>query len=424
MSFRHEDSRASVWRAEDEALLARLRDEATFERVWRAVAGDARLPDPRAAGMIAALRSSAEGASAVEEAARGELAPILRLISQPDPSSLTPVLAHHLALFQATVADVLERASDPARRASAEHPRLRSLAMWLWLAEEGTYLERLARAVIGGALSETEVRRAATDVAYGAIARLGAKAREGARELSEPARVALVVLGRVGEAAAMAGVSERVRRHAERAAARERGQAIDDALARIDHALDEAAAREAGMDEIVPLFADAAAAWRWSGKDEHVEHFVVERVTPFCWERYRERRWGELRALLRPIQEPIDRLAVRVEREPAQLAYAAPCAQMLVFRAEVAQTFERQLELAERAVALCPTHRNGRLVLADLLTERGMRELDRAKPWATGDALARAAPDVRRAAELFPQLKRLPEAKQRMKAMGRDLDEP
>ena len=116
--------------------------------------------------------------------------------------------------------------------------------------------------------------------------------------------------------------------------------------------------------------------------------------------------------------------AARIERDSTRLAYAAPCAQMFVFRAEVAQTFDGQVELAERAVALCSTHRNGRLVLADLLIERGLRVLDVAKPWATGDALAKAAKDVRRAAELFPQLKRLPEAKQRLKAMGRDIDEP
>lgn len=413
-----------AWRPEDEALLARLRDEATLERVWRAVAGDARLPHPRAAGMIAALRARTDGAVAVEQAARGELAPILRLTSQPDPSTLTPALAHHLALFHEQVAAVLERSGDRARAASAEHPRLRSLAMWLWLAEESAYLQRVAASVTAGALAAPEVAKVAAEAPYDAIARLGARARAGARELSEPARVALVVLSRVSEAATQAGVSERVRKHAERAAARARGAAIDEAVGRIDQALEDAAARGASIEALAPLFADGAAVWRWSGSDEQVEHFLVERATPFCWERYREQRWSELRSLLRPLQEPVDHLAARIERDSTRLAYAAPCAQMFVFRAEVAQTFDGQVELAERAVALCSTHRNGRLVLADLLIERGLRVLDVAKPWATGDALAKAAKDVRRAAELFPQLKRLPEAKQRLKAMGRDIDEP
>lgn len=421
MSFRHEERR-KLWRREDEARLRRLRDEAVFERVWRAALGDAKLPHPRAAGLVAALRtSSEEGARAVDE---GELALLLRLVSQPDPSTLTPPLAHHLALFHARVADVLERAKDPARAAAAEHSRVRSIAMWLWLADEGAYLERLAQAVNGGALAEAEVRRIAAEIPYDAIAKLGETARAGARELSERARVALVVLRRVGDAAAMADVSERVRLQAERLAARERSEAIDDALERVAHALDEASTRDETADELVALFADAAAVWRWSGGDEQVERFIVERVTPFCWAQYREKRWDALSALLWPLREPVERLATRIEREPRQLAYAAPCAQIFVFRAQVAPTFETQLALAERAVALCPTHRNGRLVLADLLVERAMRTLDQALPWSTGDALAKAAPDVRRAAQLFPQLKRLPAAKERMKAMGRDVDEP
>ncbi len=413
-----------AWRPDDEALLARLEDEATFERVWRAVAGDARLPHARAAGMIAALRARTDGAVAVEQAARGELAPILRLTSQPDPSTLTPALAHHLALFHEQVAAVLERSGDASRAASAEHPRLRSLAMWLWLAEESAYLTRVAESVTAGALAANEVAKVAAEAPYEAIARLGVSARAGARALSEPARVALVVLSRVSEAATLAGVSERVQRHAERAAARARSAAIDEAVGRIDQALEEASTHGASVEALAPLFADGAAVWRWSASDEQVEHFLVERVTPFCWERYREQRWAELRSLLRPLQDPVDHLAARIERDPTRLAYAAPCAQMFVFRAEVAQTFDGQLALAERAVALCSTHRNGRLVLADLLIERGLRALDVAKPWATGDALAKAAKDVRRAAELFPQLKRLPEAKQRLKAMGRDIDEP
>lgn len=411
-----------AWRPDDEALLARLEDEAIFERVWRAVAGDARAPHRRAAGMIAAMRACPGGAAAVASAERGDLAPILRLATQPDPETLTPVLAHHLALFHGQVADVLERSNDPARRASAEHPRVRSLAMWLWLAEERQYVARLAESVAAGALATAELSRVAADAPYDAITRVGARARAGARELTEPARIALVVLSRIGDAATIAGVGEHVRNHATRIASQLRAAAIDDAIGRVDDAFEDASGREASGEELAAILADAAAVWRWSGNDEHVERFLVERVTPFCWDRYRERRWDELRGLLRPIQEPIEHLASRIERDPTRLAYAAPCAQMFVFRAEVAHSFDAQIVLAERAVTLCPTHRNGRLVLADLLIERAMRTLDVAMPWATGDALTKAADDVRRAAELFPGLKRLPEAKQRLKAMGRDLD--
>ena len=58
---------------------------------------------------------------------------------------------------------------------------------------------------------------------------------------------------------------------------------------------------------------------------------------------------------------------------------------------------------------------------ADLLTERGLRHLD--KPLRrTGDALAAAEKDLRRAMELYPQLNRLVDAKRRVKELGLDLD--
>ncbi len=411
-----------AWRDADEALLVRLADEEVFERFWSAVADGAPAPHPRAAGLIAELRASDEGRAAIATAEAGDFGALVRLTAKPSPAILTPRLAHHLALYHSRLADELERADDPARSGSAEWPRLRGIAMWLWLAEEGAYLDAMAHTVAAGGLSADEARRAAAEAPYAVIARLGDRARAGARELSEPARIALRVLERIGEACALSGVGERVQKQAERRAARARSTAIDDAIGRVDHALEEARGRDASTDELVALFADGAAVWRWSDRDEHVERFLVERITPFCWARYRERRWNELRSLLRPIHDAVDHLAGRIERDKTQLAYAAPCAQMFVFRAEVAQTFDAQLTMAERAVSLCTTHRNGRLVLADLLVERSMRILDAAMPWNTGDALSKAATDVRRAAELYPELKRLADAKQRMKAMGRDVD--
>ncbi|HEY8430629.1 MAG TPA: hypothetical protein VIL20_19755 [Sandaracinaceae bacterium] len=415
-------SATGAWRPEDEALLSRLENEEVLERLWAAVGEGSPPPHPRAAGLVAELRKFAQGRAAVERALRGDIGDVVRLVNTPDPAWLTPTLAHHLALLHARIASVYEKASDPHKRGASAWPRLRSIAMWLWLAEEGSYLAQLGERVAGGALPPPEIARIAADAPYAAIDALGEVARAGARELSEPARVALHVLARIGEAAALAGVGDRVREQAERRAARARGAAVDDALARIDDALEEARARDASTDELVTLFSDARAIWHWSGRDEQVERFLVERVPPFCWDRYRDKRWNELRWLLAQIEEPVEHLARRIERDASKIAYAAPCAQVFVFRAELATSFDGQLALAERAVAICPTHRNGRLVLADLLVERAMRTLDVAMPWAAGDALAKAEKDVRRAEELFPLLKRLPEAKQRLKALGKDLD--
>ena len=184
-----------------------------------------------------------------------------------------------------------------------------------------------------------------------------------------------------------------------------------------------ASARGARSDELVPLLFEAAAVWRWSGEDVHVERFLVRATTPAIWDHYRERRWEAIRTILRPLEPVVERLARRVEREPSELAYAAPCAQMFVFRAEVATTFDEQLGLAERALHLCATHRNARVVVADLLVERALRRLDAALPWQTGDALADAERDCRRAADLYPQLKRLEDATRRLAAQGIRLDD-
>ena len=124
-----------------------------------------------------------------------------------------------------------------------------------------------------------------------------------------------------------------------------------------------------------------------------------------------------------PLEEVIEHMATSIEEDPSKLAYAAPCAQMFVFRAEVAPAFDRQVALTERALELCPAHRNARLVLADLLTERAMRSLDGAMPWSTGDALNTAVADVKRAEELYPQLKRLDKVKQRARALGYRFDD-
>src|SRR5690606_29394461 len=129
-------SATGAWRPEDEALLSRLEDEEVLERLWAAIGEGSPAPHPRASGLVAELRALEDGRAAVEQAARGDVSALVRLVNKPDPAALTPALAHHLALLHARVASAHERASDPMKRGAAEWPRLRSIAMWLWLAEE------------------------------------------------------------------------------------------------------------------------------------------------------------------------------------------------------------------------------------------------------------------------------------------------
>lgn len=413
----------AAWRPEDEALLARLEDEALFLDVWRALAPEgATAPHARAAGVLAELRRTDAGAAAVDEARQDRFAPILRQLAQPKPSSLSPRLAHHLALLWQRIAVFCAKSEDSAVRGAAEDAHLRSLAMWIWLADEADYLRGLADTVIGHALPRAEVEAAAQRAGEAALTALGVTARAGARELTLEAEVAARVLDRADNACKMAGCSEALTDRVTRRARQERDRAVEEAVARVESAIEEAVVRDAGANELVPLLWDAVAVWKWADRDANVERFLVRAITPTLWDIYRERNWDTVRALLRPLEGPVESLARRTEGDPTQLAYAAPCAQMLVFRAEVARTFDEQLAIVERALRICPTHRNGRVVCADLLVERALRRLDTAMPWESGDALAEAERNIRRAMDLYPQLKRLDGAKRRLKSMGIDLD--
>jgi hypothetical protein len=114
-------------------------------------------------------------------------------------------------------------------------------------------------------------------------------------------------------------------------------------------------------------------------------------------------------------------LSGRVALDPELFAYASRVAQMLVFRAELESRFERQLEIVERALVLCETHRNGRLVCADLLSERALRRVETAPLWERKRAATEARVDTRRAEALFPGLERTRRAKE---AIAREGVEP
>jgi len=60
-----------VWRAQDDALLARLEDESVLERLWAyAAPGAAPLP-ARAAGLVPMLRAHDRGRDAIARAGSG-----------------------------------------------------------------------------------------------------------------------------------------------------------------------------------------------------------------------------------------------------------------------------------------------------------------------------------------------------------------
>lgn len=406
------------WRAEDEALLQRLEDEVVARQLFTFLLGGGASPrrlHPRVGGLVAELRLHPSASEATfGSAARGDVAPLARLAAAAlDGPELRPELAHHLALFWGKIADALEdHAPDVAAAAW-----VRSFVAWFRLAEERAYLERLVASVAGA--SAATAARAATDIALPPervpleqVAEVARRADLAARDLAPRGRAALLALARTDEAARTAGAAPEAVRRARQFAERRRGSAIESALSVIADALDEANVRGELAKEGRVVILRAISVWSWTAHDAAVEHFVVDRLEKIGWELHRTRDWDALRYLLDPFRPVIESLAARIASDPSQLAYAAACAQMFVFLAELADTTANRIALADRAVALCPTHRNGRLVLAAALCDEALSALRAIVVVARRDELAAIEAKLQRAESLYPRTTTLPEAKE------------
>ena len=256
-------------------------------------------------------------------------------------------------------------------------------------------MSELARAVLGEDTAGLDRDDLVSGVRDDVVDALGQRADGGAR--AHAAAVALQTLARAGEACDVAGVSGAERAHVERLAEARREAAVELALAPIADALADASARGDLVEHAHAILAELPSIWRWSGDDEAVERFAVDRVTEVAWDLYRAARWDDLRDLLHLLEPLVENLSRRIERGDG-IAYGAPCAQMLVFRSEVARTLAEQIELAELALALCPGHKNARIVLASYLCHDAMRRMNRAHVFsgpeeraAIGALLARAS---------------------------------
>ncbi|MBX3203096.1 MAG: hypothetical protein KF894_33540, partial [Labilithrix sp.] len=234
-------------------------------------------------------------------------------------------------------------------------------------------------------------------------------------------RAALLALARIDEAARVAGAHAPAALRARAEAERRRNAAIEAALAVIGDALDEANVRGELTTLGLPLLLRAVPVWRWTSSDEAVEHFVVDRVDKIGWELYRARSWDALRQLLAPFLPMFDSLATRVEHDRTRIAYAAAAAQMFVFRAEVERRPPQKLALAERAVSICPTHRNGRLVLASVLCDEAMSSMRAMVLFARRAEVERVCALLERAESLYPASSELPEAKEMLGRVKRGL---
>ncbi|MDF2696389.1 MAG: hypothetical protein K0S65_4772 [Labilithrix sp.] len=404
-----------TWRVEDEALLQRLEDEAVVEAFFAHLVGTTHSSSqpqgrlhPRAGGMIAELRKLPHGAAAVSAALSGEVGRLVQLVDGLVLREVAPELLHHLALFHRSAAIALEHVLPDA----AANAWIRSLAAWLALAEQRTYLTRLEEAVLGPeAVRRGQIAIPPERVPLELVTDVARRADSTARDLGAPGRAALLALARTDEATRAANASPEAARRLRGEAARRRNAAIEAALAVIGEGLDEANVRGELASSGRTLLLRAIPVWTWTSNDEAVEHFVVDRIDRIGWALYRARSWDALRYLLDPFRPMFDSLAARIERDPGQIAYAAGCAQMFVFLAEVDGYLPRKLEMAERAVAICPTHRNGRLVLASALCDEAMAAMRAMVVFARRDELERVEALLARAESLYPQATDLPEAR-------------
>lgn len=411
------------WRDSDEILLQRLEDEAIVEALFAARVGvepsvTSDHLHPRAGGLVAELRKLPAGAEAVASAARGDVARLARFLDDLALREAPPELLHHLALFHRRAAVALERRAPE----SAANAWVRSLAAWLALAEERLYLARLEQLVVGRDATRTKRPDASSSperVPIELVADVAERAASTSVELGSPGRAALLALAKIDEAARLAGASPEATRRARAEAERRRNAAIEAALAVIAEGLDEANVRGELATSGRALLLRAVSVWAWTSYDEAVEQFVVDRVDKIGWELYRAQSWDALRSLLEPFKPMFESLASRIERDPGQIAYAAACAQMFVFFAEVDPHLPRKLTMAERAVKICPAHRNGRLVLAAALCDQAIEAMRAMVVFARRDELDRVEALLDRVESLYPQTGDLPEARRMLARVRR-----
>lgn len=361
------------------------------------------------------------GEAAVRAALEGDVGKLARLVDQPPLRDRTPTMLHHIALYFAKVAGTTESATPDI----AANAWMRSLAAWMALGEERTYLQRLEEAILGidkDAPAKAKPRAELVPperVPLDVLADLGKRAEGTTRDLAPRGRAALLALSWVGEAARIAGAKEDTTRRVRAAAERGRAAALDGALALVGEELDEANVRGDLTTKGRTILARAIDVWTWSGNDEAVEQFVADRLATIGWELYRAHDWSGLRLTFDPFRPIIESFALRLEKDPTRIAFAAPCAQMLVFLTDIETVPARKMELAERAVRLCPTHRNGRLNLASLLCDEAMTAMRNMLLFTRKGEIERIASLVERAEKLYPQSTELPEAKAMLERVRR-----
>ncbi len=416
---------APSFRDADAALLCRLEDERAASVLFGAEAPRGSEPLPaRARVLVRELRAIEGGARAAALAVGGDPTELGRLLRSPSPR-WSMLLHHAAASYFARLAASIARARFARRDAEAEgetrafmelDARVRCVASWLALSTESTFLTEMILTMAGGALSRDDAAAMAGRMAAQVIAALGREAEAGAGTLEAGAAVALRALGRASEACRMGMLPAAETKRFLSLADRTRAKAVDAALAPIEDELAEASARAAPTPELATIFGRVRDVWLFTDRDEAVERFAVDNVSTPAWEIYRRAGWTELRALLTPCIPLYESLEARIRGSVGDFAYSAKCAQVILFLSETESDRAREWALAERALALCPTHRNTRLNIAHLSSDLAIKTLARSSVFTARSDIAQATALVERAEALFPQSSRTEEARAKLDA--------
>lgn len=410
---RLDPSRQAGPRPEDHALLRRLENEIALEVALSGTGIDS-LPQ-RASGMVELVRQ-AGGEAEVREALARHGAPLRSLLLERGPRGQPSALIHHLAVLSDHALEAALGAGDVAIAGELAARLERTITTWLELGRDPRHIVDEARRAASSSVSGAAVDSIVGSLPLRGLERCRSLAMEGLLDRSRSGALAVRALRRAVHTIPTLELPAELGLRAQQLA---QGALEDLAmrwLVRFRDGMDDLLARQWTAADAAALFSHAAESWTWLAEEPEIERQVLVALPEIAWPLYRQRKMRELGEVLGPIMPLAWALEQRVLRDRAEahvhreLPYVAPCAQALVFWAEIPREVDVALPRIERAYALCPTLRNARIVLAHVLCDRAEQTLARRELFPVHPPRQ----DVERAAAVLPELSRLPALKKRV----------
>lgn len=229
------------------------------------------------------------------------------------------------------------------------------------------------------------------------------------------------------------GASEELVRQVEQASARHRARLRQRALDHAQELARDVESTSATDAQLQAPFVFLQAAQQLMGPDEEVSIWATERAVAWIWPLYKTRTHEPTKKLLavsRPFAEHVERLLLQ---QTGAFGRQSLCADFLLFEADYVE-FEEEKRWFERALAVCPRHRNAHLMLSYHELRLAHRELSKCEN-NTGlaayvqisgeplrEAWRRAQGHIEEAARLFPENPKLGDYRERLEKARHKLD--